>query len=237
MTEETTELSDEPINPFDPDGNGDMPLTCAAQWDATEGLKVPFDDVSREKRAASYRRILDLLVSGKIKATGRPVRKEKPGDRKPMEAFLFVDCAIHLPDFDDIAAYDFKDRKVLRSWAYETMEAWRSDFDDQLLQGRDAQWRQIYLPKNEVKTHLAHSGPIYKTGTPGRPSSKHLIMGELKKRAADKYLEPKLSQQAAALVEWLHREHRDAPQLTKLSCENAIRDAYNAYMKPIKLST
>jgi hypothetical protein len=237
MTGETTELSDEPINPFVPDGDGEMPLTCAAQWDATEGLKVPFDDVSREKRAASYRRILDLLVSEKIKATGRPVKEGKKEDSKPMEAFLFVDCAIHLPDFDDIAAYDFKDRKVLRSWAYETMEAWRSDFDDQLLLGHDTLWGEIFLLKNEVKTHLAHSGPIYKTGTPGRPSSKHLIMGELKKRAADNRLAPTLSQQAAELVEWRRRVHPDAPPIEVPACKNAIRDFYNAEMKRIKLST
>lgn len=208
-----------------------MPLTCAAEWDATGGKKVAYDEVNRGKRAASYRRLLDLLESGKIEARGERLSRPEPIPRED-----FKDCAIHLPDFDDVAAWEFADRQILRSYAYETREAWREIFDDQLLRGRATLWRRIELLKADVKEHLPHRGPMYRSGAAGRPTSKHLVIPELMKRAAENRLEPKLTLQASVLVEWLFREHPDAPPLEVPGCINMIRHVYNAQIKRIKSS-
>lgn len=223
---EREEIDDEPAEPFSPYGEGYMPLTCAAQWHSTNGLRVPFDQIGRKVRHGSYRNILELLASGKIAAVGDNVTgASRNGEIPPYE---FADCAIHLPDFDEVDAWDHvQDQAVLRSYAYESLEAWRDPFDDQIIRGRCTLWRRIKLRKADIVAHLQVQQRMRGSGAAGRPTSiPNLIIPELRRRSADNTLELTLAAEARALSAWLAKEYPNEPQVLPRSCEIGIRHVY-----------
>lgn len=64
----------------------------------------------------------------------------------------------------------------------------------------------------------------YRTGMPGRPSIKHLLIPEMTRRFEAGDWSPVLAQEARELREWAAENHSSAPTPTKKSVENAIRD-------------
>lgn len=64
------------------------------------------------------------------------------------------------------------------------------------------------------------------TGTPGRPSSMHLIRPEFERRVAAGTLEPSLNRESEALVAWLMAAHPDMPPPTPKTVANNLRKAY-----------
>ncbi|PTM50415.1 hypothetical protein C8P69_1141 [Phreatobacter oligotrophus] len=223
---EREKTDDEPAEPFSPYGEGYMPLTCAAQWHATNGLRVPFDRIGRKARHESYRKILELLASGKIAAVGDNVTgPPKNGEIPPYE---FADCAIHLPDFDEVDAWEYvEDQPVLLSYAYDDMEAWRDLFDDQIIRGRCTIWRRIKLRKADIIAHLQVQQRMRGSGGPGRPTSiPNLIIPELLRRSAENQLEQTLAAEARVLSAWLAKEYPAEPQVKPRPCEIGIRHVY-----------
>ena len=60
----------------------------------------------------------------------------------------------------------------------------------------------------------------------GRPSIRHLILEEFKRRVTDKKFEPKLGKEATALHEWAKSAHPAAPATTAGTIENLIRSRH-----------
>jgi hypothetical protein len=81
---------------------------------------------------------------------------------------------------------------------------------------------------------LERQGAKYRTGSRGRPGSKHLVLGELERRAKAGDLEKTLAEQARVLKGWLVATHRDAHPMTEGSIEEAIRTQYRAWQKRAK---
>ena len=67
---------------------------------------------------------------------------------------------------------------------------------------------------------------IYSTGSPGRPTIKHLIRHELDRRVTDKVFETALGKEAEALHLWAKPEHSQAPTPTTGTIENLIRNRH-----------
>ncbi len=70
---------------------------------------------------------------------------------------------------------------------------------------------------------------VYSTGTPGRPTSRHLILGEASQRIAEGRVPDTLSEFASDLEKWLKKAHSTAPQMTKKTIENCLRACYKAH--------
>jgi hypothetical protein len=68
--------------------------------------------------------------------------------------------------------------------------------------------------------------PTDRTGSAGRPSSRHLVVHEFRRRAAEGELEPKLGAEAAYLSNWLSMQHPTLAQMAPASVGNAIRDIF-----------
>lgn len=66
----------------------------------------------------------------------------------------------------------------------------------------------------------------YRTGAPGKPTIRHLILAEFRRRARAGEVFPSLSAEAKALADWAARAHPLAPTPTVRTIENQIRDEY-----------
>lgn len=71
------------------------------------------------------------------------------------------------------------------------------------------------------------------TGTPGRPSSMHLVEREHARRCAEGEAEGEaqgpVAREAAHLAEWLRAAHPEAPPPTAKTIENRIRAAHRRH--------
>ena len=66
----------------------------------------------------------------------------------------------------------------------------------------------------------------YRTGLPGRPGIKHLILQEFLKRVESRKVLSTLNEQAQALQAWASQAHPEAPPASIGTIRNHIRNAY-----------
>ena len=71
----------------------------------------------------------------------------------------------------------------------------------------------------------------YRTGLPGKPSIRHLILGELERRVKAGNLKPILAHEAKALREWAESTHPKAPTPGVRAIENMIRGEYRKIVR------
>jgi hypothetical protein len=91
---------------------------------------------------------------------------------------------------------------------------------------QEASWRQPELGNAPLGETDAPA--IAVTGVGGRPSSKHLYLAELQRRADNDELAPSLASQARDLATWLATSHPNHPPAGAKALENAIREKYHA---------
>ena len=75
------------------------------------------------------------------------------------------------------------------------------------------------------------AGVVYplRSGTPGRPTSMHLVEAEFEARCARSDVASSLGEEARYLVDWLRSAHPNAPQLTDKTIKNNLRAAYRRH--------
>lgn len=99
------------------------------------------------------------------------------------------------------------------------------------------EWRVSYAPEKPVPTDWifiedsergqVNALPVSdRTGSPGAPSSSHLVEMELARRLSIGAKESSLAKQAASLSKWLKETHPGLRQMTPGTIENTIRDAW-----------
>lgn len=69
----------------------------------------------------------------------------------------------------------------------------------------------------------------YRTGYPGRPGAKHLILEEFERRVQAGTVEETLAGESRALAEWLRHAHPDAPQIKPKSIANQLRELHRSW--------
>lgn len=213
--------------PVRPDGGGYMPLSCAAHWIATAGAKV---DVSEDDRAAwqeAYKALLRGIEAGKVEVTGL-----KGDARQRIDGFIFADCRVSIVLVnrgEDLIPDDLS----LLSYPYIDDVHWRDGFDDSLRVRHDVRWSRLMVNKDHVSELWPFAVPEpAKTGVPGRPSSKHLVLAELAERAREGGLPSTLAGAARELSSWLSTTHPTMPRMGEKAIANAIRKDYRKLTAP-----
>lgn len=212
-----------------PDGDGYMPLYCAAQWIATEGGAVSFEPDDPTKWVCAYDKLLAAIASGKIPAVGM-----SGGVRNKIEGHLFAAIQVDYPFHNANLEVTTSGELYLRSYPYLDEEHWRKGFDDALVRLYAEQWTQLVVEKAAVARLWPFEAPLPpKSGTPGRPTSSHLFLIEMRRRATEEMLEPSLAAESRYLSSWLARHHPDMPQATPKAVQETIRSQYWA-LRPRK---
>jgi hypothetical protein len=95
-------------------------------------------------------------------------------------------------------------------------------------------FRDIVLSREDLRRIFAPAGALdrtnFRTGAPGRPTGRHLIVDEHERRSKSGECLDKLSEEAAALCDWYLRKTEStpgAPSLTLRTIENIIRSQHN----------
>lgn len=206
-----------------PNGDGYMPLYCAAQWIATEGGTVDFDAEDELKWRSAFDQLLKAIASEKVRVVG-----VRDGMREPVPGYHFAGCVVDYPYSGSSVSLIRSDTMYLRSTPYIDEEHWRSGFDDALVNRHRDYWKQLMVERTGVRERWPFTlGEINKTGAPGRPSlSMHLIRDELLRRAKAGTCKERVGQESVALVDWLAETHPLNPRPTPKAVENNIRDKF-----------
>jgi hypothetical protein len=135
------------------------------------------------------------------------------GQQEPVEAFDQAAEPVPFPALDD------------RAWRLERA---KSRFIVLAPDGNPVlAFRRATLATRRTSTPTAAPLPeTYRTGMPGHPTSKHLVIDEFRRRAAEGQLEATVAAEAKLLAEWLGREHPRAAPATHRTIENQIRGEY-----------
>lgn len=138
------------------------------------------------------------LKRGQLHATGRPA---KGGARVP------------IPDYEwnDLVAAEEKERDVVRDGQISS-----NGYNDVMV--RRSAVMSVWPGSHELI--------VVATGSPGRPTSMHLVAAEHKRRLVNGLAERGVRAEAKVLEEWLKQTHPKAPTLTAKTIENNIRTAH-----------
>ena len=214
-----------------PRGGGYMPLSCAAQWIATQGNALDSATILKDGWQRAYRGLVNAIASERISVIG-----SRDGQMEQVPAIQFAACQVDFPWLVDTTKPSRPDDVSLRSYLYRNEAEWLDGFDDALFVQHTAKWKRIMAAKADVAREWpfnlnsdAH-GPIesaaIRTGAPGRPTSMHLVKAEHAGRWDRGDVENTVKAQAEALSSWLSNAHPLAPPLTAKTIENGIRDDY-----------
>lgn len=205
-----------------PEGAGDFPLYCAAQWIVTQGGNRIFDPSEKSVWDAAYDELKARIRSGLISVTGiRNGSPEKIGDHI-FSSSLRVDLPFADASFDLIVS----DELYLSSYAYIDPEHWHDGFDDSLKSCNTVVWSKLTVPKSEVANCWPFKNPI-RTGKPGRPSGMHLIKEQHRKRIERGEIESSVGMEAKHLEYW-YATQPALPPVHADRIENEIREAHRA---------
>ena len=125
--------------------------------------------------------------------------------------------------------------KLSDLWAFASADTRREDLSWDWLRSFCRDWTQVRgkpLPDvGDLQPPAKVSPDQYRTGLPGRPTIKHLIEQEFRRRADNGELCPTLKAEAQALCDWAARNHPEAPIPKSKTVMNDIRDAYREAMR------
>lgn len=209
-----------------PDGDGFMPLYCAAQWIATEGGTVDFSPEDPVRWQVAYDALLDAITADKVRVVGM-----RGGAREKIDGHVFAGIQVEYPFRNTDLGLRMGNEVYLRSYAYIDEQHWRNGFDDALVVRVEDKWAQLMVEKTSVRqlwpSEIEQHGVEEGTGAPGRPGkSTHLIEDELARRGRDGTIEASLRKQAEVLLDWLTETHPSRARPTVRTIENNIRDEY-----------
>jgi hypothetical protein len=154
--------------------------------------------VERCEAKEAVEEAVKALYDGKVESRMR-------GNQTPIESCLWASARV------------FKDGSVSFNWPAAGMPA----------PGWEPQRHWVEVLRDDVA--LAWPGPVttYKTGSPGRPSSGHLIVSEANRRISTGEDPESLRAFARSLSEWLKRTHPTAAEMKQKTIENRLRETWN----------
>lgn len=218
-----------------PEGPGYMPLYFAAQWIATSGGAVEINpcDVSLWENAFSQ--LLARISSGDVAVTGL-----RDSEREKIEGHIFAGIPVDYPFSDTPLDLLFSEELYLSACVYIDEEHWRRGFNDNLQTRHGCKWSHLMVLKSDVLRHWPFSvaegakntAPmINKAGTPGRPTSMHLVQLEYRARWDRGEANVSIGAEAQVLSEWLRNTYPHAPPLTPKTIANRLRHEHQGRTK------
>ena len=211
-----------------PDGFGYMPLSCAAQWIATEGGHRDFDPVDEIFWREAFDKLLGAISSEKIRVVGT-----RKGAREPVPGFNFANIVVDYPYSEPSLDVMTSESVYLRCYPYIDDEHWRRGFDDALINRQKDCWTQLQVEKGDIRDLWPFQLNNRGTGAPGRPTkSMHLVLDEFERRIAGAEVARSLRDEADALIVWLKAAHPHADRPSRKTVENQIRSRYRGIGVP-----
>ena len=98
--------------------------------------------------------------------------------------------------------------------------------------GRTLQRIEILFPNDVEPEPVAPSVDPYRSGGPGPPTAKQLVINEAGRRLANGKPCPKVSEFAADLFQWMKDALPDAPPMTAGTIENTVREMFREATSP-----
>ena len=218
-----------------PDGPGDFPLYCAAQWIATKGGTRTFDPADTSIWDAAFEELKAHIASGHINVTG--VRNGKP---EKIEGHIFSSALrFGHPFSDEPLDLIVSEELYLSPCVFIDAEHWHKGFNDSLQTRAGIAWSKLTVLKSDIskywpfadETETQTASPIFRTGAPGRPSPIHIVEAEHRRRLEAGVAEFRVTNEAKYLAEWL-KEYSALPPLTPKTIENRIRANHRAAKSP-----
>lgn len=206
-----------------PEGAGDFPLYCAAQWIATRAGTRTFDPADKSVWDAAYDELMARIRSGLVTVTGVHDGIPEKIDGNIFSSSLRVDHPFAEASYDLIVS----DELYLRSYAYLDPEHWHNGFDDGLRSGNTVAWSKLTVLKSEVAKYWPFDA-IIRTGAAGRPSSMYFVVERHQKRIERGEIERSVSREAKYLEHWFANTHAGWPPVKAGTIENNIRVAHRA---------
>ena len=183
--------------------------------------------------------LLDALFEGTVRAEGVRVYPTEPPTYEPPSVEYDEWSAIHRAVWSHERC-----EKQQHSYRLEAISVyWDDDYIDFF--NSDGEWaeyvdtkirlvrgdidREFPAPEAAMQANAPSNEPlpfIYRTGVAGRPTSRDLVKPEMQRRAEEGKLSSTLAAEVRALLDWLQREHPDAPRLSQSAAQNALRDHY-----------
>jgi hypothetical protein len=129
-----------------PDGDGYMPLYCAAQWIATEGGTKDFEPDDPLRWRAAFDTLLAAITSTKVHVVGL-----RGGEREKIAGHIFAGIQVDYPFPDPDLELLLGNELYLRCIPYLDEEHWRKGFDDALIQRHEDKWTKLMVDKAEIR--------------------------------------------------------------------------------------
>jgi hypothetical protein len=206
-----------------PDGPGDFPLYCAAQWIATQGGNRSFDPADTSIWDAAFEELKGHIASGHVSVTGL-----RNGKSEKVEGHLFSSALrVSHPFLDEPLDLILSDELYLSPCVYLDAEHWHRGFNDSLQTRAGAEWSKLTVLKSDVAKCWPFAD-VFRTGAPGRPTPIHLIVAEHRRRLDSGEAEITTTAEAKHLADWLKLAHPNAPPLTPKTIQNRIRAEHRA---------
>lgn len=212
---------------------GYVPFCAALHWIMTEGGSVDKNLEDLGSWETSVERLLPLISTGEVQVIGRP---PVGGPAMIIASETFAGVMVSHALKDDISVIVGHDPWISCT-PYIDQQHWNSDFNDKLYLSHfgPAHWSHLQTRKADLLREFkfedrreALAPAAYKTGAPGRPSSKQLVTTEFNARRQRGEAAMTVTLEAIALASWLSEEHPSAPQMTAKTIENQIRAAFRS---------
>lgn len=205
-----------------PEGDGYMPLACAAQWIASEGGTNDFDPEDKEIWRLAFDKLLGAIASEKARVVGL-----RNGAREIVAGFNFAGIVVDYPFSQASIETTLGTAIYLRSYPYIDEQHWRGGFDDALLSRQREHWTQLQVEKHDIWTLWPFTAiEPERSGAPGKPTSMHLVVAELERRAVSGEMLDSIVAESRALSAWLATNHAKKPQAKPKAVETGIRERY-----------
>ncbi|MCF3935321.1 hypothetical protein L1787_18155 [Acuticoccus sp. M5D2P5] len=213
-----------------PAEGGYIPLFCAAQWIATEGASSDVGWSPHDWRSA-YGQLLARIDSGEVNVIGT-----HDGLPEPIDGLRFAGIRIVYPfESHSFLGVSGGAPMVLVSYPYVGESEWHSGVDDSIRNEDGPIWSKIMVRAEHIIAHWPFDvpsvlkNPLTHSGFSGRPSTKHLIQGEFKRRIQSGEAHMTLAVEAKWLLDWLLERHPNLSAPTTKTIQNNIRDQHRAY--------
>lgn len=216
--------------PERPDEGGYMTLSEAAYWVATDGGKKKLEPSVRDHWEPAFAELLGAVVDGRVEIIGR---LRGCGLPQQIDAVRFSKIPVVTPYEDIPLKFQRGKAPHVRTVGHVPDDYWEEVFSDELYDGGGTDrvaFSHLQVKRADVARLWPFTTPLGGTGAAGRPTSSHLVEQEMRRRAANGSLAPRLSKETEYLETWLRKTHPGCPRMTQKTIENAIRKEYRSLM-------